>query len=133
MHFIAATVQEEAGDDDAVCQITSECFQKSLQRHLPMYGFSAPPHVLSLPLSPSESNFLYVQSQHLCLSLSPSADDATRVILKSTDDYINANYINVSVSTTFFFLSFKMPAFNIDISVSDWELAGWCISLTSET
>lgn len=29
-------------------------------------------------------------------------DDATRVILKSTDDYINANYINVSL----FFLNF---------------------------
>lgn len=39
--LLTATVQEEAGDDDAVCQITSECFQKSLQRHLPMYGFSS--------------------------------------------------------------------------------------------
>lgn len=29
-----------------------------------------------------------------CSSL--PTDDATRVILKSTDDYINANYINVS-------------------------------------
>lgn len=29
--------------------------------------------------------------------LSLPADDATRVILKSTDDYINANYINVSL------------------------------------
>jgi len=26
------------------------------------------------------------------------SDDATRVILKGTDDYINANYINVSSS-----------------------------------
>lgn len=35
--FLAATVQEEAGNDHAVCQITSERFQKSLQRHLSMY------------------------------------------------------------------------------------------------
>lgn len=37
MCFLAATVQEEAGDDHAVCQITSERFQKSLQRHLSLY------------------------------------------------------------------------------------------------
>lgn len=35
--FLTATVQEEAGDDHAVCQITSERFQKSLQRHLSLY------------------------------------------------------------------------------------------------
>lgn len=35
--FLTATVQEEAGNDHAVCQITSERFQKSLQRHLSMY------------------------------------------------------------------------------------------------
>lgn len=34
---LAATVQEKAGDDHAVCQITSERFQKSLQRHLSLY------------------------------------------------------------------------------------------------
>lgn len=41
-----ATVQEEAGDDHAVCQITSERFQKPLQGHLTMYG-STSHHTLS--------------------------------------------------------------------------------------
>ena len=35
--FLTATVQEEAGDDHAVCQITSERFQKSLQRYFSLY------------------------------------------------------------------------------------------------
>lgn len=58
-------------------------------------------HIFSL--SPSEGNFLCMCSLSTSASLSPSVDDATRVILKSTDDYINANYINVSLHHTFFF------------------------------
>ena len=42
--------------------------------------------IYNIFISISLSYFLY-----------PSLDDATRVILKSTDDYINANYINVSL------------------------------------
>lgn len=57
-----------------------------------------PSHALCIPLTVSVPLFLYMMSHHLwSLLLSPSADDATRVILKSADDYINANYINVSV------------------------------------
>lgn len=50
-------------------------------------------------------NLLFLSSHSLScppvflsfVPLSLPADDATRVILKSTDDYINANYINVSL------------------------------------
>lgn len=51
---LAATVQEEAGDDDAVCQITSERFQKSLQRHLSLY---VTPQRCALKLSPFSHHF----------------------------------------------------------------------------
>lgn len=45
-------------------------------------------------------------SAPLFFSLPLSADDATRVILKSTDDYINANYINVSLFLLILFFCF---------------------------
>ncbi|KAG8000779.1 Tyrosine-protein phosphatase non-receptor type 4 [Nibea albiflora] len=50
-------------------------------------------HFVMLPLF---STCFSLSAYNLTSSLpSPPADDATRVILKSTDDYINANYINV--------------------------------------
>lgn len=134
-----------------MCQITSERFQKSLQRHLSMYVcfHSArvfkyvsdsnllffPSHTLPLlqlfffPLLKSFlSSFSVILSLSVCLLptfvvfLAPSADDATRVILKSTDDYINANYINVSVFLLVFHLS-------VNISVP----CGWSVLLTLQT
>lgn len=90
-------------------------------------------NIFSAPLTcpPPQANFLYVQSQHLCLSLSPSADDATRVILKSTDDYINANYINVSLETMC--CSFHLTCLLISLWVIGSLLAGLFHLCTYET
>lgn len=51
------------------------------------------------------------------------SDDATRVILKSNDDYINANYINVSWRLPFLFM--LIPC--LDSAVK--QLALWILKM----
>lgn len=62
------------------------------------------------------------------VSLSPSLDDATRVILKSTDDYINANYINVS-----WLLLCSLFHLSVNISVLRLRPGGWSAVRTLNT
>ncbi len=137
--FVTATVQEEAGNDHALCQITSERFQKSLQRHLSLYVTShicGPIHThinllfFRTLFSPffSSLNFFLPLSVILSLRMwsfvvffSPSADDATRVILKSNDDYINANYINVSLFLLVYLFHFSI---NISCVCLLWGMVG---------
>lgn len=90
-------------------------------KYVPTLTFCSFHHTLSLSLLSvlflsSWNPFFSLCQLFVCLSQSvilppfsclfcPSADDATRVILKSTDDYINANYINVSLVLLVFPLS----------------------------
>lgn len=141
--YLTATLQEKAGDDHAVCQITSERFQKSLQRHLSLYvtTHTASVFVFSVVLVALARSFKYVSTltwlnrccslfsvclslcncSHLfCHPLSLPVDDATRVILKSTDDYINANYINVSLCLLIWLVLCFHPCFAL-LRRSGWS------------
>lgn len=86
--FFTATLQEASWDVHVLCQIATKRLQKPLSGHFSMWVHTACVCVglrnvfmISWTFIP----FFFV------------TDDTTRVVLKGTDDYINANFINVSV------------------------------------
>lgn len=86
--FFTATVQEASWDVHVMRQIAAKRLQKPLSGHFSMWVHTA---CVCVGLRNVFMIKLDFHSGLFC-----DTDDTTRVVLKGTDDYINANFINVS-------------------------------------
>lgn len=98
-----------------MCQVTSEHLQEPLQRHLTLW------------VSLHPDNFCHGWDTNIhCMHLMYSSDDATRVILKGADDYINANYINVRFyffNFSYYLVIYRLKCYSVFIEcLYHWEL-----------